>query len=408
MTADDNPSEDRNPSADAGTPTAKPGLISGAVPVSTFMGPVASLAETGLIGPPTRPGLVGILDRFELVRVLGSGGMGSVFLARDTETGRTVAVKMLRPEFVSEPRVVERFIIEARHLQKLKHPSLVPVLETRELNRGAFFVMPYFEQGSLAQMIQPGIPLGPETILPFAQSIAEALRFTHSKGIIHRDIKPGNILIGEDGSAFLGDFGLARSLFNDAVIDVEREQCEGTAPYMSPAVAAGEAEDTRCDIYGLGAVLYEMLTGRPPFQGQTTRAIRDQIMAGQPRPILELNPSADPRLVQIAGWAMEREHRNRYSSMADLATDLQLVATGNPPLGPHSLGRTNWFPMVSLRPRVAWAIFLTTLSAGLAIAAWLFWPRLRLEVIHTLNPPQVTSWARIGFGILSAGSGSLG
>lgn len=362
------------------------------VPVSVMAESVASLANTALIGPPPRPGLLGIVERFELVRRIGSGSMGIVFQARDTETGRNVALKLLRPQFVGEARVVERFLQEARRLQLLKHDHLVPVIEVRRLEKGMFFVMPYFDAGSLAQQIKPNVPLPLEEILRISQQVAQALSFAHRKGLIHRDIKPGNILLGKDGSVCLADFGLARTLFNDALIDVEREQCEGTAPYMSPAVAAGEAEDTRCDIYALGAVMYEMLTGVAPYAGTTTKEVREQILAGPPRPIRQLNPAAQKGLTQVAEWAMAREHRYRYANMADLLADLNLLEAGKPPRGPHGSARLVQFSALNPRSPLARALAAGFAAIGVGISAWFFWPRLELQTVHAFQSPQVKSW----------------
>ena len=161
------------------------------------------------------------------------------------------------------------------------------------VNLGSYFVMPYFERGSLASRIQPGRALEPSTDFGHRLQIAEGLRYAHQRGIIHRDLKPANVLLEANDRACLADFGLARTMFNDTIMDVESQQCEGTAPYMSPAVAAGIAEDTRCDIYAFGALLYEMLTGEPPYKGQNTKEIQKQILAGPPKPITDLNPKAD-------------------------------------------------------------------------------------------------------------------
>ena len=338
------------------TAGAEPGRES--VPKSIIAEPVASLMVAGLVQPPSRPGLLGVLDHYELLRELGKGGMGLVFLARDTESGRMVTVKMVRTEFRAEPRVVHRFLLEARHLQKLKAPGIVPVLEICERGEGSYLVMPYFERGSLAGRMQPGKTEDAATALQISSTLAGALSFAHRKGITHRDLKPANILLGNDGSVCLADFGLARTVFNDSILDLDRDQCEGTPAYMSPAVAAGEAEDTRCDIYSLGAVLYEMLTGQPPYQGSSSRAVRDQIIVGPPKPIREINPKADPQLTQIAEWAMARAHRDRYASMADLAGDLRRIGMEQQPIGPHAFAR-----------QVPWTFVLGKNTGLLAVAA---------------------------------------
>jgi serine/threonine protein kinase len=341
-------------------------------PMSIIAEPVASLMVAGVVQPPSRPGLLGSLDHYELLNVLGSGGMGLVFLARDTENGRQVAIKMVRSEYRAEPRIVQRFLLEARHLQKLKAPGIVPVLEVCERGEGSYIVMPYYKRGSLPRRMQEGKPEDTATALQVAAALADALAFAHRKGITHRDIKPANVLLGDDGAICLADFGLARTVFNDSILDPDRDQCEGTPAYMSPAVAAGEAEDTRCDIYSLGAVLYEMLTGQPPYQGPSTRAVRDQIIAGPPKPIRDINPKADPHLTQVAEWAMARAHRDRYASMADVAADLRRATEGKPPIGPHAFARKGSWPLVS-DEKTAILLLAFGLAAMLALALVL-WP----------------------------------
>ncbi len=350
-------------------------------PVSAFAGPIAELVGHRLLSPPTRPGLLAVLSHYEVVRVLGSGGMGVVLLARDGESGSNVAVKMVRPELVANQQMVHRFVREAGHLQKLKHRNVVPVLEVSDRAEGPYFVMPYFDRGSLAQRIKPGQPMDGAVILEIASQVAGGLQFAHRRGIIHRDLKPANILLGSDGRACLADFGLARTLFNDTIIDVEREQLEGTAPYMSPGVAAGNAEDTRCDIYAFGGVLYEMLTGEPPYAGRTTKEIRAQILQGPPKPIKLRNPEADAGLAAVAEGAMARELRDRYADMSDVLADLERINEGRRPLGPHGLARR-----VRRIPAGVW------IPGGLilvAVAAWLAWPRSPQAPAKLPSPPVV-------------------
>ncbi|HWD19317.1 MAG TPA: protein kinase [Verrucomicrobiae bacterium] len=339
-------------------------------PVSSFAGPIAELVGQQMLAPPARPGLLAALGPYEVVRVLGGGGMGVVLLARDSAAGKNVAIKMIKSELAGDQRAGHRFVKEAGHLQKLQHPNIVPVLEVSDRAAGAYFVMPYFERGSLAGRIRPGQPLDAVFILDIARDIAEGLRFAHQRGIIHRDLKPANILLGTEGRACLADFGLARSLFNDTIMDVAREQFEGTAPYMSPGVAAGHAEDTRCDIYAFGALLYEMLTGEPPYSGASTREIRAQILAGPPRPIRERNPSADSGLVTIAEGAMARELRNRYADMNDVAADLRRMQEGRTPVGP----RGGSAQMVRRTPLSIWIL---AAAALLSLLAWLLPPKPR-------------------------------
>ena len=308
-----------------------------APPVSAFTGPVAELIAQRMLAPPSRPGTLAGLEHFEILRVLGGGGMGIVLLARDAQTGRDVAIKLVKTDLVANQHVVHRFLKEAGHLKRLRHANIVPVREISDRPEGPYFVMPYFEKGSLANRIKMGQPVDAESILDIATQVAEGLSFAHRSGIIHRDLKPANILLGASGQVCIADFGLARTVFNDTIVDVESRQLEGTAPYMSPAVAAGDAEDTRCDIYSFGALLYEMLTGDPPYKGRGTKEILDQILAGPPKPITSLNPSADRKLVAVAEKAMARELRNRYADMPDVLQDLQLIKEGKEPGAPRHI-----------------------------------------------------------------------
>jgi serine/threonine protein kinase/streptogramin lyase len=301
-----------------------------APPVSAFTGPVAELIAQRMLLPPSRPGLLAVLDHFEILRILGGGGMGIVLLARDSRNGRDVAVKLIKTELVTNQQVVHRFLKEAGHLKRLRHTNIVPVDEISEKPEAPYFVMPYFEKGSLANRMKPGQPLDAATILDIAMQVAEGLSFAHRSGIIHRDLKPANILVGAGDRICIADFGLARTVFNDSIVDVESRQLEGTAPYMSPGVAAGDAEDTRCDTYSFGALLYEMLAGHPPYTGRSTREILNQILAGPPKPILSLNPAADRALVKVAEKAMARELRDRYADMRDIIRDLQSIKDGKP------------------------------------------------------------------------------
>jgi serine/threonine protein kinase len=181
-----------------------------------------------MLSPPPRPGLLAAVDHFEILRILGGGGMGIVLLARDSRNGRDAAVKLVKSGLVTNQEVVHRFLKEAGHLKKLRHTNIVPVDEISEKPESPYFVMPYFERGSLAHRIKPGQPLDTDTILDIATQVAEGLSFAHRSGIIHRDLKPANILVGAGGTVCLADFGLARTLFNDTIVDVEGRQLSTT------------------------------------------------------------------------------------------------------------------------------------------------------------------------------------
>jgi serine/threonine-protein kinase len=313
--------------------------------------------------------------------------MGVVLKARDRRTNRSVAIKVLRPQWLADRRAVVQFLTEARHMARLRHPHILPVLEVVNHPQGPYYVMPWLQGGSLARRLAPGRPMARATVLDLAQQVAAALRHAHEAGLIHRDLKPANVLLDEQDQAYLADFGLVRTMFNDALVDVQGNQYIGTAAYMSPAVAAGQAEDTRCDIYGFGALLYELLTGRPPYQGKGSRDILRQVRKGPPAPIRRWNPRADPHLVRIAEGAMARLLRDRYAHMADIVADLERVARGQEPLGPHG-----WQPPAAGRWAGRFVAFLGAIAlvAGIALLAL---SHRKPRIDPTLVPiPSGKSW----------------
>lgn len=362
-------------------------------PVSVFHSPIDCLLRSGALTGASRPGILGGAGRFEVLDVIGSGGMGIIVVARDPQRTEKVAIKFLRPELSANALVVARFRTEAHHMERLKHPGIVPVLEVLDDERSLCFVMPFMERGSVAQMLRPRKPLSPETVLPIALRIAEALAHAHVRGVLHRDLKPANLLLNRDGSACLGDFGLARTFLDDPFLDVGTGHCEGSAPYMSPAVANGEAEDTRCDIYGFGAVLYEMLAGKPPYQGATTQEVLAKIKAGPPPPIRQINPDVLPGLAAIAEGAIARELRHRYAQMRDVVKDLQRIEAGLAPLGPRGHRRVMALRdgLTRLPLPVRWALIAA--FATLTVGAGIWWSSSRhLAVTSTLALSQIPYW----------------
>jgi len=294
--------------------------------------PIGWLIQEGALDRSSQPGVAGRIGRFEILGVLGQGGMGVVLTARDPHTRDRVAIKLLRPDMIQGS--AELFSQEAWQMSRLDHPNILPILETGEKAKWPYYVMPQVGGGPLSKLIS-GQPLDGRRTLEIARQIAAAVDDTHRHGLTHRDIKPSNILIGEDDRAYLSDFGLARSLEHDPLFDPLHPHRVGTVPYMSPAVARGEIEDTRCDTYSFGAVLREMLTGRKPYAGQSTDDILRQVTTGPPEPILKIHPHAHPGLTRVAEGCMERELRDRYTSMKDVVDDLDRVARGEDPQGPH-------------------------------------------------------------------------
>ena len=349
-----------------------------------------TMLQTGMMLPPTQPGPLGVVGRFSIGRLLGAGGMGQVLLAEDPNDGMRVAIKMIRPEFAREPWVVRRFLTEARHMHKMSHPNVLRVFEVADRPEGPYYVMPYVAGGSLADRLRSGQPLPREEILRIGKQVAEALGYAHSLGIIHRDLKPANVLMDRDDRAYLTDFGLLRTVFNDSMVDVSKPAIEGTAPYLSPNAAAGKAEDTRCDIYAFGALLYELLTGRKPFEGTTPSIVVNKILAGPPEPIRTLNTAASEDLVKIAEWAMARELRDRYAEMADIVRDLDRVERGEPPLGPH--GKR---PLTAWTAVDRWSRWIARIAFALGVVvnfgvAWSAWRYRDMQTILFTTAMGVT------------------
>jgi WD40 repeat protein len=318
------------------------------------------------------------VDRFTIIRQIGQGGMGNVFLARHPVTDTEVALKCLKPELAGNAKAVKRFLAEARHMYHLNHPHVLRIMEVGEGPRGPYYVMPYMPAGALASSLTRGTPADAARTLAIAREVADALAYAHSRGILHRDLKPANVLLDDAGHACLGDFGMVHDFTtNDSVADPRVSYCEGTVAYMSPAVARGEAEDTRCDIYAFGAMLCELLTGEVPYAAPTVKLTLDLIAEGTPVNILQRNPAAPRGLARIAEGCMARELRDRYARMSDVAADLERVSKGQRPLGPHGTwGRTP--------PR--WAARAALVVVAMLIAAGVF-VAVRPRLVFGPRPP---------------------
>ena len=252
-------------------------------------------------------------DRYELGGVLGRGGMAEVYVGTDRVLGRRVAVKILADRFARDSSFVARFRREAQSAAALNHPNVVSVFDTGSDNGTHFIVMEYVQGKTLSEILRDGSALMPERAVEIAEGVAEALAFAHRAGIVHRDVKPGNIMLTPTGDVKVMDFGIARATTSESL--TQTATVLGTATYLSPEQAQGEPVDARSDIYSLGQVLYEMLTGHPPFSGESPVTIAYKHVKEEPVPPSRLNPDVPAGLDAIVMKSLAKNPANRYQSV---------------------------------------------------------------------------------------------
>lgn len=259
-------------------------------------------------------------DRYEIVEVIGAGGMAVVYKAIDQRLNRFVAVKILRDELARDEEFRARFQIEAQAVAMLSHPNIVSVYDVSHTAGVEYIVMELIEGVTLMQYMQKKGALSWKEAAHFSTQIAKALEHAHSKGIVHRDIKPQNIMILRDGTIKVADFGIAAL---ESAQEQRSDQTVGSVHYIAPEQARGETPDTRSDIYSLGVVMYEMLTGQMPYDGETAEQIALKHIAGVAVPPRQLNAEIPEELERIALKAMNADIRERYQSASELLTDLE-------------------------------------------------------------------------------------
>jgi serine/threonine-protein kinase len=278
----------------------------------------------------TTPQVLG--ERYEIGGVLGRGGMAEVHRGRDLRLGREVAVKVLRHDLARDPSFQVRFRREAQAAASLNHPAIVAVYDTGEdrTTTGAtpYIVMEYVEGETLRDVLRREGPLEPERAMSLSADICGALDFSHRNGIVHRDVKPGNVMITPQGTVKVMDFGIARAVSDSAATMTSTAAVIGTAQYLSPEQARGESVDARSDVYSMGCLLYELVTGAPPFTGDSPVAVAYQHVREDPRLPSSINPQIPPELDAIVLKSMSKNPANRYQSAAEMRNDLLRALAG--------------------------------------------------------------------------------
>ncbi|WP_151477230.1 Stk1 family PASTA domain-containing Ser/Thr kinase [Streptomyces albicerus] len=284
--------------------------------------------------------------RYELGQVLGRGGMAEVHLAHDTRLGRTVAVKTLRADLARDPSFQARFRREAQSAASLNHPAIVAVYDTGEdYIEGIsipYIVMEYVDGSTLRELLHSGRKLLPERTLEMTIGILQALEYSHRNGIVHRDIKPANVMLTRNGQVKVMDFGIARAMGDSGMTMTQTAAVIGTAQYLSPEQAKGEQVDARSDLYSTGCLLYELLTVRPPFIGDSPVAVAYQHVREEPQPPSNFDPEITPEMDAIVLRALVKDPDYRYQSADEMRVDIEACLDGQPVAATAAMGSVGY------------------------------------------------------------------
>ncbi|WP_405931753.1 Stk1 family PASTA domain-containing Ser/Thr kinase [Streptomyces sp. NBC_00827] len=284
--------------------------------------------------------------RYELGQVLGRGGMAEVYLAHDTRLGRQVAVKTLRADLARDPSFQARFRREAQSAASLNHPAIVAVYDTGEDYIDGtsipYIVMEYVDGSTLRELLHSGRRLLPERTLEMTIGILQALEYSHRAGIVHRDIKPANVMLTRNGQVKVMDFGIARAMGDSGMTMTQTSAVIGTAQYLSPEQAKGEQVDARSDLYSTGCLLYELLTVRPPFIGDSPVAVAYQHVREEPQPPSVFDPELTPEMDAIVLRALVKDPDYRYQSADEMRADIEACLDGQPVAATAAMGSVGY------------------------------------------------------------------
>ena len=337
------------------------------------------------------------LGPYEIVAPIGAGGMGEVFRGRDTRLGRDVAIKILPQGIAQNEQFRARFEREAKTISSLNHPNICTLFDVGHEDGTHFLVMEMIEGESLADRLQKGA-LPPDQVLKYGAQIADALERAHKQGIIHRDLKPGNVMLTKTGAKLL-DFGLARPASDSGIVHgltemptqakplTQEGTILGTFQYMAPEQLEGQEADARTDIFALGALLYEMATGRRAFEGTSKTSLIAAIVSSQPQPISSVAPMTPPALDHVVRKCLEKDADDRWQSAHDVASELRWINEA----GSQAGVATNITVRRKSRERIAWTLAaLLAITAGALAFVHLRTPRPRLARLTISAPPEVT------------------
>ncbi len=266
--------------------------------------------------------------RYQVGEMIGAGGMADVYVAEDLRLNRKVAIKVLRSDLARDPSFISRFKKEALAAAGLNHPGIVAVYDSGEEENNSYIVMELVTGHTLRELLNSGTPIPEVEALRITAGILDALEYSHQNGIVHRDIKPSNIMLTDSGDVKVMDFGIARATDDSGATMTSTWNVVGTAQYLSPEQATGDIADGRSDIYSVGCLMYELLTGRTPFTGETPVAIAYQHVSANFIPPTEVNEDLDPNLDTILSIALAKDPAERYQTAHEMLRDITLVRQG--------------------------------------------------------------------------------